>query len=241
MLLQKHNAPDAAAAFRDVLKVDAENPDAHAGLARVAIVDRYDGAAALEEIARALAVNPAHAEALALRAQLALDSEDWAAATIPAANGIFTARSLARLYAMLAGGGELDGVRLLSRETVERATLVQNRGIGRVVPYPMHWRLGYHRVPTLGTSLQNAFGHFGFGGSGPFCDPDRELAVAMTVNHGTVLNCAKPGRSRWPMGFCPFQNVLTSDSLTMTTIPDEAASLRWNERPCTIGTPIVSK
>jgi cellulose synthase operon protein C len=80
VLLQKHNAADAAAAFKDVIKLDADNPDAHAGLARVAIVDRYDGAAALEEIARVLAVNPAHAEALALRAQLALDSEDWAAA-----------------------------------------------------------------------------------------------------------------------------------------------------------------
>ena len=80
VLLEKHNADDAAAAFKDVVKLDADNPDAHAGLARVAIVDRYDGAAALEEIARALAVNPAHAEALALRAQLALDSEDWAAA-----------------------------------------------------------------------------------------------------------------------------------------------------------------
>ncbi len=80
VLLEKHNGDDAAAAFKDVIKLDPENPDAHAGLARVAIVDRYDGAAALEEIARALAVNPAHAEALALRAQLALDSEDWAAA-----------------------------------------------------------------------------------------------------------------------------------------------------------------
>ena len=80
VLLEKHNGDDAAAAFKDVVKLDPDNPDAHAGLARVAIVDRYDGAAALEEIARVLAVNPAHAEALALRAQLALDSEDWAAA-----------------------------------------------------------------------------------------------------------------------------------------------------------------
>ena len=61
-----------------------------------------------------------------------LGSEAFAAATVPAANGHFTARSLARLYAMLAGGGELDGVRILSEETVSRAGEVQNRGIGRV-------------------------------------------------------------------------------------------------------------
>jgi CubicO group peptidase (beta-lactamase class C family) len=111
-------------------------------------------------------------------------SEEWAAATIPAANGIFTARSLARLYAMLAGGGEIDGVRLLSRDTVERAMRVQNRGIGRVVPYPMHWRLGYHRVNTLGARVPRGFGHSGFGGSGAWADPDRQLAVGMVLNSG---------------------------------------------------------
>ena len=80
VLLQKHNAADAEAAFKDVLKVDPDNPDARVGLARVAVADRYDGATALEEIGRALAINPAHAGALALRAALALDAENWSAA-----------------------------------------------------------------------------------------------------------------------------------------------------------------
>jgi CubicO group peptidase (beta-lactamase class C family) len=111
-------------------------------------------------------------------------SEVWAAATIPAANGMFTARSLARLYAMLAGGGEVDGVRVLGRETVERVMRVQNRGIGRVVPYPMHWRLGYHRVNTLGVRVPRGFGHSGFGGSGGFADPDRHLGLGLVLNSG---------------------------------------------------------
>jgi Tfp pilus assembly protein PilF len=80
VLLEKHNAADAEAAFKDVLKIDPENPDAHVGLARVAVVDRYDGASALEELRRVLAVNPAHAGALALRGSLALDAENWAGA-----------------------------------------------------------------------------------------------------------------------------------------------------------------
>jgi len=80
VLLEKHNATDAEAAFRDVLKVDPDNPDARVGLARTAVADRYDGATALEELKRALAVNPTHAGALALRATLALDAENWAAA-----------------------------------------------------------------------------------------------------------------------------------------------------------------
>src|SRR6185295_18349382 len=80
VLLEKHNATDAEAAFKDVLKVDPDNPDAHVGLARVAVTDRYEGATALEELGRALAINPAHAGALALRAALALDAENWSAA-----------------------------------------------------------------------------------------------------------------------------------------------------------------
>jgi CubicO group peptidase (beta-lactamase class C family) len=116
--------------------------------------------------------------------ELDFDSEDFARVSIPAANGMFTARSLAKLYALLANDGELDGVRLLSRETLWRATEVQNRGIDRVIPVPMHWRLGYHRVATLGPAVPGGFGHAGFGGSGAWADPDRELAVALTLNSG---------------------------------------------------------
>jgi len=80
VLLEKHNGADAEASFKAVLAVDPENPDAHFGLGRVALEDRYDAATARAEIARALAGNAAHAGALALRAELALDAEDFAAA-----------------------------------------------------------------------------------------------------------------------------------------------------------------
>jgi len=104
---------------------------------------------------------------------------------IPAANGLFTARSLARMYAALAEGGELDGVRLLSRATLARATEVQTRPAGRVViPFDMRWRLGYHGVFTTRGVPRNAFGHFGFGGSGAWADPRRRLAMAFIVNSG---------------------------------------------------------
>jgi CubicO group peptidase (beta-lactamase class C family) len=106
-------------------------------------------------------------------------------ASIPAANGLFTARSLARMYACLAGGGEVDGVRLLSARTVRRATRRQKRADGlAVIPFDMRWRLGYHGVFTTQGSPRNAFGHFGFGGSGAWADPSRELAVALIVNSG---------------------------------------------------------
>lgn len=112
------------------------------------------------------------------------NSEETVQAVIPAANGQFTARSLARMYAMLAGGGELDGVRLLSEERLREIARVQNRTRDRVLFIPMHWRLGYHRVFTFGANAPYAFGHYGYGGSGGFCDPTRDLAVALTLNSG---------------------------------------------------------
>ncbi len=106
-------------------------------------------------------------------------------AEIPAANGFFTARSLAKLYAMLAGGGEIDGVRLLSPATVDRINVVHSRGPDHVLVLPMGWRLGYHSVFTSRGVLRGAFGHFGLGGSGGWADPGRDLALAMVCNRGT--------------------------------------------------------
>ncbi len=106
-------------------------------------------------------------------------------AEVPAANGFFTARSLAKLYAMLAGGGQVGGVRLLSPETVKRIAVVHSRGPDLVLALPMGWRLGYHSAFTTRGTVRGAFGHFGFGGSGGWADPRRDLALAMVCNRGT--------------------------------------------------------
>ena len=116
--------------------------------------------------------------------ELDFNSEEVWSASIPAANGMFTARSLAKLYACLAGRGELDGTRLLSAATVAAASEIQNRKVGRVIPFPMRWRLGYHRVAAWRARVPQGFGHSGFGGSGAWADPQRNLAMALTVNSG---------------------------------------------------------
>ncbi len=103
---------------------------------------------------------------------------------IPAANGLFTARSLARVYAALAEGGEIDGVRILSPETLEQATTVQSRSRDRVLLTHMNWRLGYHNAFSTRGAIEGAYGHYGYGGSGAFADPGRGLAVAM-INNST--------------------------------------------------------
>lgn len=135
----------------------------------------------------ALALSPGHLiDALAPHGIREFDfsADETVQVPIPAANGHFTARSLARLYAALGAGGELEGVRLLRPATLERATRVEVRGIDRVVPFPMQWRLGFHRAATSRGTLPSGFGHFGFGGSGAFCDPVSGVAVALVLNSG---------------------------------------------------------
>ena len=120
---------------------------------------------------------------------------------IPAANGVFTARSLARMYAALATPDAFDSPSLLSPATLREATreqpLLGSSGIGArvgatadrskvgrdaAVMINMHWRLGYHLAGTTAGVLPKAFGHFGFGGSGAWGDPESGLAVAMILN-----------------------------------------------------------
>jgi CubicO group peptidase (beta-lactamase class C family) len=128
---------------------------------------------------------------------------------IPAANGLFTARSLARMYAALASHGTLDGVRILSEATVRHAAEVQTRAPDRVLMLPMHWRLGYHSAFTTLGRVRSGFGHFGYGGSGAWACPERQLAVAMVTNRvgggpfgdwriaeigTTVMRCARRAR-----------------------------------------------
>ncbi|HWC38246.1 MAG TPA: serine hydrolase domain-containing protein [Acidimicrobiales bacterium] len=114
-----------------------------------------------------------------------LTSREVMDASIPAANGFFTARSLARLYAMIAGQGTLDGARLLSPATITEAGRIQSWRRDLVLVMRMRWRLGYHLVGTTNGVLRQAFGHFGFGGSGGWADPSRQLSLAMVCNRGS--------------------------------------------------------
>lgn len=96
---------------------------------------------------------------------------------LPALNGCFTARALARMY-----GALIDGSGFVSADTMELATTQQTRSRDAVVFFPMRWRLGYHLAATLKGVLPRGFGHFGFGGSGAWADPESGLSVAFVCN-----------------------------------------------------------
>ncbi|MEI7543765.1 MAG: serine hydrolase domain-containing protein [Mycobacteriaceae bacterium] len=103
-----------------------------------------------------------------------LDSE------IPSANGIATARALARMYGAIANGGEIDGRRYLSAERV--AALIGRRSMrpDRNLLVPMTFHLGYHGLGVPG--LLPGFGHVGLGGSVGWAIPESGLAFALVHN-----------------------------------------------------------
>ena len=101
---------------------------------------------------------------------------------IPSANGAFTARSLARMYAGLVSPDAFPAPPLVSAATLARATEVQTTARDAVVGFPLQWRLGYHLAATTRGVLPAGFGHFGYGGSGAWGDPESGLAVGFVVN-----------------------------------------------------------
>jgi len=102
-----------------------------------------------------------------LHGALVWNDEPYHAAEIPAANAIGTARSIARLYGCLACDGTLDGVRLLSPETVRLGRTELSRGSCAVTHRPYAFGVGFElqtELQTLGPP-GDAFGHTGSGGS----------------------------------------------------------------------------
>ena len=125
----------------------------------------------------------------------AVNSREWRAAEIPAANGHGTARALARVYGALARGGEVDGVRVLERETIENAITEQAFGPDAVLgQLPMRFGLGFmlrQDLMPLGPNPRT-FGHPGAGGSVGFADPDAKIGFGYTMNkmHPAMLGGA---------------------------------------------------
>jgi len=101
--------------------------------------------------------------------------------------GIGSARSLAKFYALLANGGELEGGRFFSPETIVWMTRTLTDGVDRVFEIPTAFSAGFMKDAAatssriFGQSL-SAFGHPGAGGSHAFADPENELAFAYVMN-----------------------------------------------------------
>lgn len=111
----------------------------------------------------------------------------WRAAEIPAANGHGNARSVARVAAALACGGELDGVRLPGASTIEKAIEEQCYGTDLVLAQPIRWGLGFGLTSKDMPVSPNPRTFFwgGRGGSVVVMDPDSRLSLVYVMNKMT--------------------------------------------------------
>ena len=115
----------------------------------------------------------------------AADSAEASARSIPGANGRGPMRQLARLYEMFRGDGEVDGVRILSPQTVAAMTARHRAGMhDETFGIPIDWGLGLIIAGFLygRHASPRTFGHGGARSSVAFCDPEHGLVVAFVVN-----------------------------------------------------------
>ena len=104
-----------------------------------------------------------------------LDSE------IPAANGVTTARGLAKMFAAIANGGRIDGTQFLSQALVAGLTGKPSLFPDRNIFVPLSFHLGYHSVP-FPPGFMPGFGHAGLAGSVGWADPATGLSFGFVHN-----------------------------------------------------------
>jgi CubicO group peptidase (beta-lactamase class C family) len=114
------------------------------------------------------------------------NTEAWRRAEIGAANGHGNARSVARIQAIVANGGTVDGVTLLSPPTIETIFEVQADGTDLVLGAPLKFGIGYglpqpDTLPYLPQDGQLCFWG-GWGGSIIIVDVGRRMTLAYMMN-----------------------------------------------------------
>jgi CubicO group peptidase (beta-lactamase class C family) len=111
-------------------------------------------------------------------------TEAWRRAEIPAANGHGNARSVAAIQSVVANGGEVGGVRLLSEAGCERILVEQAYGTDLVFGVPIRMGTGYGlpspEMPISSDARACFWG--GWGGSVVVNNLDARLTIAYMMN-----------------------------------------------------------
>ncbi|MFX1344792.1 MAG: serine hydrolase domain-containing protein [Promethearchaeota archaeon] len=125
-------------------------------------------------------------------------TREWRAAEIPASNGHGNARSIARIASVLACGGEIDGLRLLSSQMIEKAIEEQSYDTDLVYTFPVRYGLGFGLVSKDRPISPNprAFYWGGWGGSHVTMDLDAKLSWAFAMNKLMVTLLGDPRTER---------------------------------------------
>ena len=111
----------------------------------------------------------ATANAPGVRDLAVVNDDAWRAAEIPAVNGHGTATAVARFFAALVAGGQLEGTRLIAPELVATMSLGELTAYDRLLEEEMTWGLGVWVD-------HDGYGMGGLGGSFGMADPALGLA-----------------------------------------------------------------
>ena len=117
-----------------------------------------------------------------------MNSREWREAEIPSANGHGTAESLAKLFGILSTGGERDGQRIISPETLKLGLAPLSEGPDTVLlGAPIRFGVGYDLglgITTIRATPHPSriFGHCGVGGTVAFGDPEMGLGFGFLCN-----------------------------------------------------------
>jgi CubicO group peptidase (beta-lactamase class C family) len=114
-----------------------------------------------------------------------VDTPQWRSAELGAVNGHGNARGMARALSVISRRGQVNGLRLLSAETVDKVFDVQADGVDLFLGVPVRWGIGYaladpRTMPHMPTG--NICFWVGRGGSIVMMDLDRGVTFAYTMN-----------------------------------------------------------
>ncbi len=111
---------------------------------------------------------------------------------IPAGGLYSTGADLARLYRMMLGKGELEGVRILSEQSVAEMTKVQTGDLKAAFTPGMGFGLGWAvvRTPTGVTGMLSpgTYGHGGAFGTQAWIDPHKDLFMVLLIQRSGLPN-----------------------------------------------------
>ena len=126
-----------------------------------------------------------------LHSVASMNAPDARRVSIPSFSGIGSARALAKFYALLANGGQLDGQTIFPPAALPSMTTTLANGPDRVLCLDTAFSAGFMQDPlgpdnrktrqVYGPSL-SAFGQPGAGGGHAFADPANNLAFAYLMN-----------------------------------------------------------
>jgi CubicO group peptidase (beta-lactamase class C family) len=124
------------------------------------------------------------------------NTEGWRRAEIGGANGHGNARAVARIQSVVASGGTVDGVKLLSPDTIDRIFDVQADGVDLVLGVPLRIGVGYglpqrDTLPFIPDGRICFWG--GWGGSMIIVDTERRMTFAYMMNRmeAGIVGCPR--------------------------------------------------